>query len=104
MVFDEPPHPVDEYTKAWAKWTVDFACRNEYTGYSSVKRWKSRKPLGLEELIGGQEKQYSIFDEMKKNILDKLEAKYGRCPGLPAVPAGRRMSDSGWRKVRTDDD
>ena len=103
---------VPEYIKSWAEWTVGFACKNEYTGYSSVKRWKSENPLpGLKKWIcpenSGQKQQCDNLDKMKKYILGKLDeaARDDKCPGLRAVPdGGWRISDSDWRKVWKDDD
>ena len=112
---DEIHHVVPEYRKAWTKWTVGFACKNEYTGYSSVKRWNSNNPLrDLEGLIcpsknNGQTKQCTTFDEMKQYIIDELDNvandKNVQCPGLRTVPnGGWRISDSDWREAWKDDD
>lgn len=112
VVFDEIPHTVPEYRKAWAIWTADFACKSEYMGYSSVKRWNSDNPLsGLKEFLcpkdNGQTEQCSILDQMKNDILDELDnaARYDRCPGLRTVPdGGWRISGSLWREAWKDDD
>ena len=98
---------VSEFKTDWAEWTVDFACKNEYTGYSSVSRWNSKDPLsGLKKLIcpanSDQEEQCDTLDEMKRYILDELDhaAKNDDCPGLRTAPdGGRRISDSDWRKI-----
>ena len=98
---------VSEFKTDWAEWTVDFACKDEYTGYSSVKRWNSEDPLsGLKKLIcptnSDQEEQCDTLDKMKRYILDKLDhaAKNDHCSGLRTAPdGGRRISDSDWRKV-----
>ena len=112
VIFDGRDVGAPGYKKAWAKWTVDFACKNEYTGYSSVRRWNSVDPLsGLKVLIcptnHAQAEQCNILDEMKQFILGELynAAKGGQCPGLRTVPdGGWRISDSDWRKVWKDDD
>lgn len=112
---DEIHHVVPEYRKAWTKWTVGFACKNEYTGYSSVKRWNSNNPLrNLEGLIcpsknNDQTEQCTTFDEMKQYIIDELDNvandKNVQCPGLRTVPnGGWRISDSDWREAWKDDD
>ena len=88
-----------EYWEAWTDWTADFACRNEYTGYMSVKRWGSKKPLfGIEECVGPKN-----LNREKRNILDKLKLKGSikdsDCPGLRTIPDGEwKISDSDWRK------
>ena len=112
VVVDEIPHSVCEYMKAWADWTVNFACKNEYMGYGSVKRWNSENPLtDLNEWLcpidNCQAEQCRIPDQMKNYILDKLDnaARHDWCSGLRTVPdGGRRISDSDWRKVWKDDD
>ena len=110
--FDGIPHSAPGYRKAWAKWTVGFACKNEHTGYSSVKRWNSKDPLsGLKDLIcptsNDQAEQCETLDEMKKFILGKLDkaTKCDQCPGLRTVPdGGWEISDGDWPKIRKDDD
>ena len=86
-----------EYWEAWTDWTADFACRNEYTGYLSVKRWGSKNPLyGIEECVGPK-----TLNREKRIILDKLEEaiKDSGCPGLRTIPDGEwKISDSDWRK------
>ncbi len=99
--------PHTEWVKAWAKWTADFACENEYTGYSSVKRWTSDDPLsGLKDQIGPEK-----LDRIKKRILRhilselRLREKNDQCPGLRMIPdGGWRIPDSRWREVWRDDD
>ena len=88
-----------EYWEAWTDWTADFACRNEYTGYVSVRRWGSKNPLfGIEECVGPK----NLYRE-KRNILDKLKLKGSikdsDCPGLRTIPdGGWKISDSDWGK------
>ena len=95
VVFDGRDVWVPGYRKAWAEWTVGFACKNGYTWYSSVRRWNSENPLfSLKELIcptnNGQAEQCQIFDDMKKFILGELaNAAKGDCPGLHTVPDER---------------
>ena len=71
----------------WAEWTAEFACKNEYTARSSLKRWASEEPLsGLE----GSER-----DEAKKLILEDLAAARKtreKCPGLHSIP------DDEWKE------
>ena len=76
-----------EYWEAWADWTVEFACQNEYTGHMSIERWDSTNPLfDLEECISPDD-----LNQAKQYILGKLEdaAKDAQCPGLRTVPDGR---------------
>ena len=104
VAFDSGDIHVYGYWKAWADWTADFACQNEYTGYSSVGRWKSENPLSdMKEQIGRED-----FDEVKGDIFDKLKEKAelpSGCPGLRTSPdSGGRISDADWRKQWRDDD
>ena len=101
------------YWNAWAEWTVGFACKNGYTGYRSMLRWKSKDPLfNMKECIcpkNDQEEQCSsVFDKKKRDILEKLKMTPQdsvECPGyLPAPDSGRWISDSDLRKVWNDDD
>ena len=93
--------PHTEWVKAWAEWTADFACENEYTGYSSVRRWTSDDPLsGLKDRIGPEK-----LDEVKKLILSELRDTSNRCPSLRMIPdGGWRIPNSKWREVWRDDD
>ena len=110
---DDPPHNCRDlvtnsrYWKAWAKWmmglnksTVDFACKNGYTGYSSVRRWSSENPLSdMEQCV----RPKKILDENKKHILRELEKasrNNGKCPGLRVAPDGVWfVSDGEWREA-----
>lgn len=82
--------------------TAKFACVNEYTGYSSVKRWSSENPL----FDPDQQIPPTELDDMKKDVLHKLKESRERpgCPGLPDVPVGERnLPNSMWREAWRDD-
>ena len=107
-----------DYWTAWAEWTVGaertvgFACKNGYTGYKSLLRWKSKDPLSnMKKCIcpkNDQEEQCSILDKGKRFILEKLKMTPEdsiECPGyLPAPDSVWWISDSDLRKVWNDDD
>ena len=92
-----------EYWKAWADWTASFACRNEYTGYVSVRRWGSKSPLfGIEKCVDPMtlnSKKRMILDKLEGAIKDEGTIKDSDCPGLRTIPdGGWKISDSDWRK------
>ena len=77
------------YWSAWAKWTADFACENEYTARSSLQRWSSPNWtsmwLMLEHSVTslGQEIPEWAKETIRGAILKALERP--ECPGLHAL-------------------
>ena len=85
----------ENYKKAWVDWTVEFACKNQYTALSSLERWRREAPLYNEEFRIDAEK----LAELKKDVRNGLimakicQQKCEPCFGLQAISS----DDAEWK-------
>ena len=93
---DAPDINSDDYWTAWAEWTADFACENEYTARSSLQRWSL---LSLNErwekfmsISPGPPFGQKIPECAKEKVREAiLKASKGReCPGFYALTEDER--------------
>ena len=87
-----------EYWKTRSEWMVGFACKNEHTARSILKRWMSDTPLsdiGSESLDIAR---CTIINSLKKKRSEWRVwkgQKKRECPGLHAIP------DDEWQKFES---
>ena len=73
----------------WAEWTAEFACEDEYTARSSLKRWTSFSPLSGLEDSDRAEAQKLVREALETTRKIETEEE---CPGLHSI------SDDEWKK------
>ena len=81
-----------EYWKTRSEWTIGFACKNEHTARSILKRWMSDTPLSDIRSENLDIARCTIIDALKKK---RQESEKRECPGLHAIP------DDEWQKFES---
>ena len=84
----------NRYWDAWAEWTADFACKNEYTARSSLQRWTSRRRgPGVPRFRPNSRLLPTPPECAQKKIRDAIlkasKRKREECPGLHALTADK---------------
>ena len=73
---------------AWAEWTAEFACEDQYTARSSLKRWRS-DGLALSGLKGSDRAE---AQKLVREALAAARETGEKCPGLHSI------SDDEWKE------
>ena len=84
-------HSDDCYWDAWAEWTADFACENEYTARSSLQRWSLPRDWDPPDTPFSLDKD--ISDRARNKVREALfnARKEPKCAGL------RDLSENEWQ-------
>ena len=73
---------------AWAEWTAEFACEDEYTARSSLERWESY----LVRLSGLEDSDEAESQKLVHKALVAARETGEECPGLHSIP------DDEWKE------
>ena len=85
----------EEEEEEWISWAVEFACKNQYTAISSLKRWGNVMPLYSKNSRIDAE----VFDKLKRDVRNRLvkakvcKQKCKPCLGLHAISS----DDDEWK-------
>ena len=86
----------DRYWEAWAEWTEDFACENEYTARSSLQRWRSPKRgrgwFRFMKINPATSLGREVPEHAREKIQDAIlkASEEPECPGLHALTEDER--------------
>ena len=90
-----PPSISADDTGYWetrSEWTVGFACKNEHTARSILKRWMSDTPLSDIRAKSLDIARCTIIGALEQK---RQESEKQECPGLHAIP------DDEWQKFES---
>ena len=101
---DAPDVDSDYYWDAWAEWTADFACENEYTARSSLQRWSLSRssdthwhrdaPDSLFFLY--EKKVYDRVRDRVREVRNKVREALLNARGEPKCAGLRGLSENEW--------
>ena len=83
-----PSNHVQPDWNAWANWTAEFACEDEYTARSSLNRWMSEE----DPLSGLEGSDRAEAQKLVRRALVAARETGEECPGLHSI------SDDEWKE------